>query len=166
MMNMPQVFDAAPLLLMLGLVAPSAPTPTATPTPPSKATPAPTSKATPAATPSRSTQVLSVPRVIAQHKGLNGKKVRVLGWIIGCGRYDCELFDTSDGGAKVSLGRSQEFDKAVKRAGGVLQVIVEGTIDRTCFEPSMACLDRPDQIRDPSLVRVLKVLPASPPKAN
>jgi hypothetical protein len=111
--------------------------------------------------------VLTVPQVIERHEALDGKVVRVSGWLHSrCYRFGCSITNTRDGkGAYLSLGGSGSFDLAVQKAGAQgRKILVEGRVNHTCFDHSKdpgndpreltICTDRADELADPRLISV------------
>jgi hypothetical protein len=111
--------------------------------------------------------VLTVPQVIARHEALDGKIVRVRGWLIHrCQRLDCALSARRDDREpSLSLGGSTSFDSALRdaRAEGH-EILVEGRVNRTCFDHSkdpgndsrelVLCTDRADELANPRLISI------------
>jgi hypothetical protein len=115
---------------------------------------------------------LTVPQVIAQHEALDGKVVRVRGWLLHrCQKLDCALSARrGDRQPSLSLGSSANFDLALQdsRAEGH-EILVEGRVNRTCFDHSKDpdndsreltfCTDRADELADPRLISVYSSSP-------
>ena len=111
--------------------------------------------------------VLTVPQVIAQHEALDGKVVRVRGWLLKrCQKLDCALSARRDDREpSISLGGSTSFDLALQdsRAEGH-EILVEGRVNRICFDHSkdpgngpgdlIFCTDRADELVDPRLITI------------
>jgi hypothetical protein len=115
---------------------------------------------------STSHQSLSISEVAARHEKLDGHRVRV----------GCIIYESPGGnGATLSLGSSPYFDRRVASfAKFDSEIILEGIVDRHCFDHSsdpghdpndiLVCTDRADQIRNPRLVRVVKKILLSEPE--
>jgi hypothetical protein len=125
---------------------------------------------------STSHQSLSISEVAARHEKLDGHRVRVHGWLNSCQRLGCIIYESPGGnGATLSLGSSPYFDRRVASfAKFDSEIILEGIVDRHCFDHSsdpghdpndiLVCTDRADQIRNPRLVRVVKKILLSEPE--
>jgi hypothetical protein len=118
-------------------------------------------------------EVLSVSDVIARHEELDGQKLRVRGWIGECGRLSCTLSAVpADAAQTVSLGLSPDFDNdpRFQDRSTIREVVAEATLARQCFNhageprspvpPPPPCTDRPDQLRSPKLLRIIRTLPS------
>lgn len=112
--------------------------------------------------------VMSVGDVIAGHEALDGKTVRVRGWLYAaCYRFGCAIRARNERLAvQLSIGESSTFDRALEAANAVgKEIVVEGRVDRTCFDHSkdpgttvkdiVICTDRAPQLADPRLIDVL-----------
>ena len=115
----------------------------------------------------RPAPTLGVAEVVARHTELNGRVVRVRGWIRTCHGRGCSLCETSAGaegrGAEagwLSIGWAPNFDRQV-RSLGLVQIELEARVRAVCFNDPMpagvveVCADRVDQLQNPRLVRIL-----------
>lgn len=127
----------------------------------------------------------TIASIIDQHEALNGKTVRVQGWVLVCQPLNCPLFENADGSGKnLSIGKSKAFDEAILRNGGAafvvgpdrevtgnvdgraLYVEIRAQVDRTCFDHSgenrvqtQFCFDRAGEMQSPLLIKVIKSAP-------
>ena len=115
----------------------------------------------------RDVPVLSVAEVVAQHRALDHRVVRVRGWMRICQGRSCSIFETRSGaegrGAEagwLSIGFTPSFDRRMGSMG-LVQIVLEARVHAVCFNDPMpngaieVCADRVDQLQEPRLVRVL-----------
>ena len=114
---------------------------------------------------------LTIAEVNSRHEALNGKRIIVTGWLTSCKRYDCSISLKPDGQTvELRIGGSRDFDRSVAAfAGKAIQIEVEGTVDRACFDhrkdpghdPDLieVCTDRANQLSNPRLVRIIEQSP-------
>lgn len=115
----------------------------------------------------RGTQALSVADVVARHNELDGRVVRIRGWVGECHGRSCGLYETRSGahgnGAEagsLSIGTAPAFDRQVRSLGRA-QIVVDARVRAVCFNDPMpagvveVCADRVDQLQPIRIVQVL-----------
>lgn len=118
----------------------------------------------------RRAPTFSVAEVVARHIELNGRVVRVRGWIRECHGRSCSLYEAAvgakGGGAEaawLSIGWAPAFDRQVRQLG-VAQIEVEARVHAVCFNDPMptgvveVCADRVDQLQNPRLIKTVSQL--------
>jgi hypothetical protein len=120
----------------------------------------------------------AIAEIESRHEKLDGKRVRVTGWLRDCWYLSCHI--TAERGQKgpdLSLGASTLFDRAVGPfRKQEIEIEVEGIVGRPCFDHSNdpgrdpnlieVCTDRADQLRRPRLLRVIQTFPKSDEEIN
>lgn len=104
--------------------------------------------------------VLSIDDVIARHEALDGKIVRVRGWLLErCQPLGCSIVPSRRSyGLYLSLGGTASFDQSLvdRRAVGH-EILIEGQVDAGQFpEDGEIITDRPAQLRHPRLIRIFR----------
>ena len=105
--------------------------------------------------------------VYRDYKELNGKRIRVAGYVRYCEPRSCaigdEPYDPADpgGGASLSIGsdRDRKFDRRAKRLVG-RRIVMEGTLDTRCLlglvgdvdAEVVICADRAEMLKAPKLI--------------
>lgn len=111
-------------------------------------------------------RAIGVEDVIARHHELDGKRIRVHGWLGNCWSNSCGLFSSADEDAalRLSIGSSKSFDLKARSLKG-RHVEIEATVDAGCMhikydepppENSEICLDRAEELASPILIRKLR----------
>jgi hypothetical protein len=125
------------------------------------------------------TRVLSVKEVNAHASELDGKTIRIRGWLPRCGGRDCSLYESKldadtflEGRARVrllSIGYDPKFDAAV-RPNLPATIVLEAQLNADCLNPRMKkspdgtqyitiCADRADDLKP---IRLINIQPAAP----
>jgi len=99
---------------------------------------------------------LSVLEVSRRSEGLNGKVVRVTGIVRHCQRLSCALLSPTNENHFLSIGRSDAFDRDVRRVLGH-EIVIEATLDDRCvvdFDHNIIpiCGDRSNSLANPVLI--------------
>jgi hypothetical protein len=110
---------------------------------------------------------LSVAEAVARHGELNGRVVRVKGWLGTCQGLSCSLYETLAGargqGAEagwLSIGSSVAFDRRARRLRHK-RIVLEARLHAVCFNdptpPGIVevCADRVEQLQPIRIVRIL-----------
>ena len=120
------------------------------------------------ATPTSGSSALTVSEVWARHHELDGKVIRVRGFVSGCRILGCALQESLGEDTKwLGIGTSGKFDKAVAPLVG-RQIVVKGRLDASCLhvyadprfeqnrEDIIICTDRASMIDEPRLIGPVK----------
>ncbi|MDQ3143870.1 MAG: hypothetical protein M3Q57_03195 [Pseudomonadota bacterium] len=120
--------------------------------------------------PAQDEAALTVEEVWSRHGELEGKRIRVAGFVDRCYGLGCQLKQIGEGSdAKwLGIGTSAEFDGAVQAYLGK-SIVVEGQLDATCLHAyadeddglahvgkdyTVICTDRSSMLKHPKLISV------------
>lgn len=116
------------------------------------------------ATMAQEPNVMSVDEVLKHHDVLDGKLIRVRGWLTLCESLSCQISaKPSKKSPYLSIGSSNAFDENAARLVGTV-VVVEAVLDTRCLrsriganrakEEMVICLDRADELQNPQFIRL------------
>jgi hypothetical protein len=127
--------------------------------------------------------VWGVNEVDAHASELDGKTIRIRGWLPRCGGLDCSLYESKfdadtfleqpGGKHLLSIGADPKFDAAV-RPKLPANIVLEAKLNSECLNPRMRknpdgtqyitiCADRTDDLKP---IRLIKIQPAAVPPGS
>ena len=122
-------------------------------------------------------QGLTIKDVVGRHESLDGKQVRLTGWIKSCENYSCEMTDrAAQNGSVIRIGYAPDFDfELAKFKGFEVHIVVDGIVHAGCFGHEtdanmpaevVVCTDRAGQLDKPKLIKVLETQPLTMIRGN
>ena len=122
-------------------------------------------------------QSLTIKNVVERHEALDGKKVRLTGWIKSCENYSCEMTEqAAQNGPVIRIGYAPHFDREfAKFNGSEVHIVIDGIVHAGCFDHEtdakmpaevVVCTDRSGQLDKPKLIKVLETKPLTMTRGN
>ena len=98
---------------------------------------------------------LSVTELRQQLNDLDGQRILVRGRISYCRGNTCSICELqTEEGPCVSIGEDTAFDQTVSVFLGS-EILIEATVDTSCFRPELICLDRVPTLAEPTFLGTL-----------